>query len=109
MTWITRSTKPGYWAAHSIAWMEPPDAPATAASFLMPSESTSALCTRTESPIVTTGKLEPYGLPVSGFTVAGPVVPTRGLLTLRLTSVSALTTKYRSVSIALPGPMIASQ
>ncbi len=67
------------------------------------------MCTRTESFIDTTGKLEPYGLPVSGFTVAGPVVPTSGLFTFKLASVSALTTKYLSVSIALPGPMIASQ
>ena len=37
----------------------PPEAPATAWSFLTPSESTSALCTRTESRIATTGKLMP--------------------------------------------------
>jgi hypothetical protein len=109
MTWITRSTNWGYSAPHSIAWTEPPEAPATACSFFTPRESNNALCTRTESFIDTTGKLDPYGFPVSGLIVAGPVVPTIALFTLRLASVSALTTKYRSVSIALPGPMIASQ
>ena len=56
-----------------------------------------------------TGNEEPYGFPVSGLIVAGPVVPTCGFFTFRLASVSALTTKYLSVSMALPGPMIASQ
>src|SRR5688572_33504036 len=43
--------------APPIAWIEPPDAPATALSFLIPKESTRALCTRTESFMETTGKL----------------------------------------------------
>ena len=51
----------------------------------------------------------PWGLPVSGLMLAGPVVMVLGSLVLRLASVSAETTKYLSVSIALPGPMIASQ
>src|SRR5882724_91033 len=51
----------------------------------------------------------PYGLPVSGLTLAGPVVVTFGSFVLRLTSASALITKYLSVSIGLPAPMIGSQ
>jgi hypothetical protein len=51
----------------------------------------------------------PYGLPVSGLMLAGPVVVTFGSLVLRLTSASALMTKYLSVSIGLPAPMIGSQ
>ncbi len=109
ITWITRSTKSGYSAAHSIAWIDPPEAPATARSFFTPSESTSALCTRTESRSETTGNVIAYGLPVSGSTLAGPVVATFGSLVFRLASASALTTKYLSVSIGLPAPMIGSQ
>ena len=50
----------------------------------------------------------PQGLPVSGLIVAGPVVTVPPAM-FRFTSVSEERTKYRSVSIALPGPMIASQ
>jgi hypothetical protein len=46
---------------------------------------------------------------VSGLTEAGPVVVTLGSAGLRLTSVSLENTKYLLVSIALPGPMMASQ
>ena len=59
--------------------------------------------------MVTRGKDIPYGLPVLGSRVAGPVVTTRGFLVLRLHRVSELMTKYLSVSIALPGPIILSQ
>jgi hypothetical protein len=40
---------------------------------------------------------------------AGPVVMTFGSLMLRFAKVSALTIKYFSVSIALPGPMMGFQ
>ncbi len=46
---------------------------------------------------------------MSGSIEAGPVVTTFGVPTLMLTSVSDDTTKYLSVSMALPGPMIGSQ
>ena len=51
----------------------------------------------------------PQGRPVSGLMLAGPVVTVLASGTLTFTSVSAETTKYFSVSIALPGPMMASQ
>ena len=41
--------------------------------------------------------------------LAGPVVVTLGSLVLRLVSASALMTKYLSVSIGRPAPMIGSQ
>ena len=42
-------------------------------------------------------------------TLERPVVTTFGSLLLRLAKVSALTTKYLSVSIALPGPIMGFQ
>ena len=53
------------------------------------------------SRIVTIGKARPQGLPVSGLVEAGPVVPVQPPITL------AQITKKRSVSIGLPGPIIA--
>ena len=76
---------------------------------MIPSESSRAFWTFTKSRMVTIGNDIPYGLPVSGLMEAGPVVTAVGSFTFRFTSVSALTTKNRSVSIALPEPMIASQ
>jgi len=48
-------------------------------------------------------------LPVSGLIDAGPVVVVFGSLVLTLVSASALMTKYLSVSIGRPEPMIGSQ
>ena len=68
-----------------------------------------ALCTTTESRIAITGKLMPYGLPVSALIDDGPVVVTIGSLVFKFDNVSALITKNLSVSIGLPAPMIESQ
>jgi hypothetical protein len=48
---------------------------------------------------VMAGKSGPYGLPVSGFRLAGPVEP------YDEPSMLEDTTNQRSVSIALPGPI----
>jgi hypothetical protein len=48
-------------------------------------------------------------LPVSGSIDAGPVVVTLGSVVLRFASASALMTKYLSVSMGRPLPMIGSQ
>src|SRR3954447_17229181 len=55
------------------------------------------------SATVITGKSEPYGVPVAGSTDDGPVVPRQPPSRL------VETTKKRSVSNALPGPIIPSQ
>ena len=86
----------------------PIDGPATSARRFTPRWSSSRFCTSTKSRIVTTGKFIAKGRPVEGSTVAGPVVWVRGSRAVRFTGVSDATTKYRSVSIALPEPMIAS-
>jgi hypothetical protein len=75
----------------------------------MPRLSTSAFWTLTKSRMATIGNERPYGWPVEGSIVAGPVVTTFGSLALRLTSVSEEKMKYLSVSSGLPGPMILSQ
>ena len=54
------------------------------------------------SATVITGKSEPYGFPVAGSSDDGPVVPRQP------PSRFVETTKYRSVSNALPGPIIPS-
>ncbi len=54
------------------------------------------------SATVITGKSEPYGLPVAGLGDAGPVVPRQP------PSRFVEMTKNRSVSKALPGPIIPS-
>src|SRR5512136_3183430 len=54
------------------------------------------------SPIVTTGKLSPNGLPVCGLIDIGPVDPLQPPMTLEQI------TKNLSVSNALPGPMQSS-
>ncbi|WP_432443496.1 hypothetical protein [Rhizobium laguerreae] len=77
--------------------------------FSIPSRSISPFCVSTKSPIVMIGKSMPHGFPVLGLIVAGPVVITFGSLAPRLTGVSTDTTKYLSVSMGLPDPMIASQ
>src|SRR2546428_10586560 len=69
---MMRSAMSGSAAAHSKLWRAPIDAPITAWSFLMPSESRSAFWTFTKSRIVTIGKLIPYGRPVSELMEAGP-------------------------------------
>ena len=82
--------------------MPPSEPPATAASRVMPSSSSSARSTRTMSATVITGKSEPYGRPVAGLVDDGPVVPRQP------PSRFELTTKKRSVSKALPGPIMPS-
>ena len=82
--------------------MPPSEPPATAASRAMPSSSATPARARTMSATVMTGKSDPYGLPVAGFVDEGPVVPRQP------PSRFVLTTKNRSVSNALPGPIIPS-
>ncbi len=68
----------------------------------MPSTSRNARSVRTMSATVITGKSGPYGLPVAGSVDDGPVVPRQP------PSRFVETTKKRSVSNALPGPIIPS-
>ena len=56
----------------------------------MPRLSTNAFWTLMKSRMVTIGNVQ-SGLPVSGFTLAGPVVTVFGSLALRLTKVSDAT------------------
>ena len=96
------STSSRYCTAHSSACMPPSEPPATAASRVIPSSSRSARSARTMSATVMTGKSDPYGRPVAGFVDEGPVVPRHP------PSRFELTTKKRSVSKALPGPIMPS-
>ena len=82
--------------------MPPSEPPATAASRSIPSSVKNARCARTMSATVITGKSEPYGRPVAGFGDDGPVVPRQPPRRF------VLTTKKRSVSNALPGPIMPS-
>ncbi len=96
------STWSGNRIAHSRACIPPSEPPATAASRSMPSTSRNARSVRTMSATVITGKSEPYGRPVAGSIDDGPVVPRQPPSRL------VETTKKRSVSKALPGPIIPS-
>ncbi len=98
----TASIWSGYRIAHSNACMPPSEPPATAASRSIPSSSRNARSVLTMSATVITGKSEPYGLPVAGSSDDGPVVPRQP------PSKFVETTKYSSVSNALPGPIIPS-
>ena len=97
--WGTRS---GNATAHSSARWPPIEPPTTAAQRGMPRWSASAASTTTWSRIVTVGKREPYGAPVSGSSDAGPVLPWQPPSTL------GQMTKNRSVSIGRPGPTTGS-
>ena len=88
--------------AHSNACIPPSEPPATAASRSIPSSVRNARSVRTMSATVITGKSGPYGLPVAGSVDEGPVVPRQP------PSRFVETTKKRSVSNALPGPIIPS-
>ena len=68
----------------------------------MPRTSRNARSVRTMSATVITGKSDPYGRPVAGSIDDGPVVPRQPPSRL------VETTKKRSVSKALPGPIIPS-
>ena len=68
----------------------------------MPRWSRRRAWTRTMSPIVITGNPRPCGWPVAGSTEDGPVVPLQPPRTFEQI------TKYRSVSNALPGPIMES-
>ncbi len=96
------STWPGNRIAHSRACIPPSEPPATAASRSMPSTSRNARSVRTMSATVITGKSAPYGWPVAGSVDPGPVVPRQP------PSRFVEMTKKRSVSNALPGPIIPS-
>ena len=56
-------------------------------------------CDLTQSRTVTSGKSGPQALPLSGLILVGPVEP------LQPPRLLGQTTKKRSVSMALPGPM----
>ena len=98
----TASTWSGNRIAHSNACIPPSEPPATAASRSMPRTSRNARSVRTMSATVITGKSDPYGRPVAGSIDDGPVVPRQP------PSRFVETTKKRSVSNALPGPIIPS-
>ena len=68
----------------------------------MPRWSSRRRCTSTMSPVVIGGKSAPYGRPVAGFVLLGPVVPRQP------PRMFGQITKYLSVSIALPGPTTTS-
>ena len=65
----------GWCAAHSSTCIPPIEPPTTHSSRSMPRWSISRSCARTMSPMVTTGKRSPYGLPVAGLMLPGPVEP----------------------------------
>ena len=96
------SSSAGYSSAHCRACMPPSEPPTTACSRLMPRCATSARCTVTKSATSSSGKSSPQGLPVAGLIELGPVVPWQP------PSRFAVITNQRSVSIALPGPIMVS-
>src|SRR5262245_14196415 len=93
------SMKSGYETAHWKAWNPPNDCPATATRWRTLRLSSMSRWARTMSPRVMSGKSGPYGLPVAGLTLPGPVEP------YDEPSMLEETAKYRFVSIARPGPM----
>ena len=95
-------TRRGYMTAHSSACMPPIDPPITDSQRVIPRYSPNLDWARTMSRIVTTGKRDPYGRPSSGCGDDGPVDPWQPPSTL------AHTTKYLSVSMGLPGPIVSS-
>ncbi|MNH30592.1 hypothetical protein D3C79_908960 [compost metagenome] len=84
---------------HCRACMPPRLPPTMAAHCRMPKRSARRAWLCTQSSTVSTGKSAPYGLPVAGLTLLGPVLP------LQPPRLFRLTTKKRLVSIGLPGPM----
>src|SRR6478609_2926236 len=82
--------------------MPPIELPITQASVSMPSDRTTACAAFAQSSIDRSGKARRYGVPVAASIDAGPVEP------LQLPRLLTHTTNQRSVSIALPGPTIAS-
>ena len=92
-----RSTASGAMIAHSSTCIAPIEPPTTAATRSIPIAPANASCARTWSRIVRKGKRVPHSTP-SGASDAGPVDPWHPPITF------GATTKYRSVSIASPGP-----
>ncbi len=88
--------------AHCITCMPPRLAPTTTAHRRIPRRRIRRSCARVQSPQVTIGNSGPYGRPVAGLMVFGPVEP------MQLPMLFGDTTKKRRVSIGLPGPMHAS-
>jgi len=82
--------------------MPPRLPPITAANFSMPNVSATSACAFTQSSTVTTGKLAPYGRPVDGSMLIGPVEPKHE------PRLFTPITKKRLVSSGLPGPTMLS-
>ena len=92
----------GWSIAHCSTCMPPSDPPMAPARVPISRCASSLRCTRTRSDTVNSGNRRPYGSPVAGLMEAGPVVPWQP------PSRFAETTKNRSVSTALPGPISVS-
>jgi hypothetical protein len=82
--------------------MPPSEPPITPRSFSMPRRSISRACEATQSSTVTSGKPAPYGWPGRAVDRRGPVEPWQP------PRLFTPITKKRSVSIALPGPIMLS-
>src|SRR4249919_3228703 len=93
---------PGCSLRKASAVMPPIELPITQASLSMPSDFTTSKAALAPSSIDNSGKSSRYGWRVWGLMEAGPVEP------LQLPSELTHTTKKRLLSIALPGPSIAS-
>ncbi len=91
------AVRSGKLAARLSACIPPIEPPTTACRRSIPSISSSAICARTMSRMVMTGKRIAKGAPSSA-RLAGPVEP------MQLPSTLAQITKNRSVSIGSPGP-----
>jgi hypothetical protein len=99
---MAETTISGYLRHHSRTWSPPMEPPTTESILFMPRWSISAFWAVTMSPMVTTGKSRPKGLPVFGLIEPGPVEP------IQLPNMLEQTTKYLLVSIPLPGPTMIS-
>ena len=96
-----RRTRSGCPTHHSRTRIPPIEPPTTADHCSIPRWSARAASTDTWSRMVTNGKREPHATPF-GAGEAGPVVPWQPPSTF------GHTTKYRSVSMGAPGPIIPS-
>jgi len=87
---------------HASACMPPRLPPITAANRVMPNSSATRAWALTQSSTVTTGNVAPYGTPVAGSMLIGPVEPKHE------PRLFTPITKNLSVSSGLPGPTMLS-
>ena len=99
---ISRRALPGRQATKASATMPPSDGPTTAANCVTPSETMTSQPARAMSSTAISGKSRRQASPVRGLMDAGPLEPKQ------LPSELTQTTKWRSVSMARPGPIICS-